>query len=386
MSNAISYSKAAALECPYYFRKFYLEGLRDTYTAPPLERGKVFHELMAGYIDRLISIGRTTDNDWLRERAAALTAGLPQDVANDVLLLTENTANWFILPGWITDGAKTEVKIGIEYRAEEGTRLAGYYGCEFDAPEALYRCVIDVLAIDGGIIQIRDYKTGWNIETAGALSRDRQLRWYSWAALLMYPRCETVYAGHIYPRNRFLERVVDEPFTLESLADVPSEIASSITRAADMGLVETHEPRACRMCALCPLQCRLRVDGVSVPPSEPAAAAKLAVELEYLEAKLQEGKRSLKAYAEEYGAVMGAAREWRFHTGLKKTIAVEALDFIREHDPDMAAKIGLSIPAHLLKAKKRAAIAEGLGEFTTQSPYSIFRSFKPSEPEEDDDE
>jgi len=113
-------------KCPWAYKKVILDGIPRA-SNEAMVTGKMLHALIADYLLRLISQKQQTDWEWA-ECAA------PKEASADVLQIWQRFYNSFVLPPAL------EV-YGVEHQLAFDRN---WQPCEFSAPEAYFRMVVDV--------------------------------------------------------------------------------------------------------------------------------------------------------------------------------------------------------------------------------------------------
>lgn len=162
----------------------------------------------------------------------------------------------------------------------------------------------DRLDIRDGVATIRDYKTGWAIDTDAALRGTGQGRIYAYAIFFAYPQVHTVRLLWDYPRwgaePRTAELTRDDLPEIEALLD--SLAARYLTALSDDDWAASPGSW-CQLCpnaSACPLPAEFRGEGRVTTPEAAKAAARLLVVLDQIRRREM---RALRAYCGEHGPV-----------------------------------------------------------------------------------
>ncbi len=378
MNRSISHSRMAALECPFYFGRMYLDGARDRLLPnPAAHRGQLFHSIFAAYCWHLMDTGQQYDGEKLDFIARKWTLPVPAAVRNDVLTLCAKLANWRIPEYCDKDSTRAEVKLAV--RLVKGV----FEPCPFDAPDAFFRGVLDLADVRGSRALIRDVKTGWEILKPGKIADDEQLRQYRWLLKIHFPEIEEFDIGHIYPRLNFYEATA--VVGTDDLDSVPDTILAAHKRQQAIMAMPERPAQECAQCKFCALDCPLKLEGIEVAPSSPEAASKLAKEVEWHEQQLARKRGFLKDYCGACGPVVGTSQEYGVWPVATYELTEDAFNLIREREPELlvASKSAIN---DKLKAKKRAGLRDELEPFKTEVFKSWFGGRKPGEPEGEESE
>lgn len=241
-----SYSRLDLYDrCPWAYKLTHLDQIPREEN-PPQKLGKELHQKIEAYLSRLISRKYPTDWTWAAQQPASAEA---QEV-------------WERFYGRFTLPAAMEAP-GVE-RKLAFTRT--WEPCDFLAPEAFFRLVVDFHYRQNSLAVITDWKSGWVLPDS--VEDSLQLRIYGWAI------CKAVYQDiqEVLLRLHFLRfgRDLEVLLTPADLQSVPQEIEA---RIAVIEADQTFAPRPGSFCDWCGLTAYCPVMAQALVPREIVAIA-----------------------------------------------------------------------------------------------------------------
>jgi hypothetical protein len=274
--------------CPWAYKTVHIDKIPRA-ESEALQTGTVMHQLVADYLDRLITLNQATDWDWAR-RGVTPKEALAQ--LSEVIEMWERFYNTFTLPAAL-DSPGVEKRLAFD---------VNWQPCEFFSEAAYFRMVIDFHFRQETLAVIIDWKT--NRVIPDTVEKDLQLRTYDWGLKqALYPGIEEVLL-----RLHFLRygREREVLLTPQDLAGVPEELKS---RIEVIEAAQTFTPTPGSFCGMCGVTAHCPVMAQALAPVEVLApatreqaekAASLLLTLQNLEKEL--GVR-LKEWVREHGPV-----------------------------------------------------------------------------------
>ena len=222
-----SYSRINLYErCPWAYKATYLDKVpreedetRDT--------GLELHGLVQSYLNRLISQNLQTDWNW-----AAAQHSSSEDVAD----IWERFYQVFSLPA-VLEVPGVERKLAFSRSWEP---------CDYFAPEAYFRMVIDFHFRQNTLAVVRDWKSSRLMPVT--VERDLQLLTYAWGlSRAVYPDAQEFLLQLYFLRYGITRDVLLAP---ENLAGVPRKLEEKIAKIEEDQKLEPRPGSFCGMCGV----------------------------------------------------------------------------------------------------------------------------------------
>jgi hypothetical protein len=369
----LSQSKQGLLACPYSYTVQVIDGKRGE-SSEASRRGTLIHIFLKNYVDHLVRAGKKQDLqafDILRE-------GMQPDA-------------WDILEGLRKDFKiepddvfATEHKILISWDFKAAISGPAPFSSEIMAGAA-YEMTLDLITIDesGTRATIDDYKSNFRAYEADTF----QVQLYSLGLFLLNPQIEEITFRLWFVRwNR-------EKTAKFTRADIPElQAIAEKWRALQMfvhiGLEQppAHPGSHCIYCPLLAAGCPLE----SNPYDDPESELRKVI---YFRQALKKAELAVRDHADKTGPILATdaigtqySAEWALSD--EKHVSLDALPAIldwekRKKDP-ILYKLRISGLSAILKAKKRAPLADELANYTEILTKSKFRVGKVKEMEEED--
>ena len=188
-------------KCPWAYKKVIQEGL-PRISNEAMVTGKTVHALIADYLVRLISQKQQTDWEWAE-------GADPKDALPDILQIWERFYNSFVLPPALE-------AYGVEHKLAFNRN---WQPCEFSAPEAYFRMVVDFHFRQGELAVVLDWKS--NRAVPETVVKDLQLRTYGWGLKqVVYPKAQEILLRLHFLRYSKEREVLLEPQDLEGVPEI----------------------------------------------------------------------------------------------------------------------------------------------------------------------
>jgi len=273
--------------CPWAYKTVHIDKIPRA-KSEALQTGTVMHQLVANYLDRLITSVQLTDWEWAR----GATPKEPVAQVSEMVEMWERFYQTFTLPPAL-DAPGVENKLAFD---------ADWQPCEFFSEAAYFRMVIDFHFRQEALGVIVDWKT--NRAMPQTVEKDLQLRTYGWGLKqALYPDIQEVLL-----RLHFLRYGKEREVLLThlDLAAVPDELKARIeVIEAD----HTFTPTPGSFCGWCGVTTHCPVMAKALTPVEVMApvtlvqaekAASLLLTLQNLEKELSS---RLKDWVKEHGPI-----------------------------------------------------------------------------------
>jgi hypothetical protein len=276
--------------CPWAYKTVHIDKIPRA-ESEALQTGTVMHQLVADYLDRLITLNQSTDWDWAR-------GATPKEAVaqlSEVIEMWERFYSTFTLPSALdAPGVEKRLAFDVNWRP-----------CEFFSEAAYFRMVIDFHFRQENLAVIIDWKT--NRVIPDTVEKDLQLRTYGWGLKqALFPGIEEVLL-----RLHFLRygREREVLLTPQDLAGVPEELKSRIeVIEAD----QTFTPNPGSFCGMCGVTAHCPVMAQALAPIEVLAPA-------------------TREQAEKAASMLLTMQN------LEKELAVRLKEWVREHGPVQVA-------------------------------------------------
>jgi CRISPR/Cas system-associated exonuclease Cas4 (RecB family) len=269
-------------QCPHAYRVVYLEGVpRGPDEAR--DRGRQLHEMVAQYLERLISGRRHTDWDWARQ-------AVPPDALPEVADIWENFYTTFTLPPSLdAPGVERELAFDRKWRP-----------VKFDSKRARFRMVIDFHFRQGELGVIVDWKTSRAMDGA---EKNLQLMAYGWGLKrAVYPDIKEVLLRLHFLRYGREREVLLEPADLRGVPDLLEDKIKTIEKD------KTYDPTPGSFCGMCGVTAHCPVMTKALMPVEVLAPA-------------------TREQAEKAAALLLTLQQ------MEKELAARLKDWVRKHGP-----------------------------------------------------
>jgi CRISPR/Cas system-associated exonuclease Cas4 (RecB family) len=271
-------------KCPWAYKKVIQEGL-PRISNEAMVTGKTVHALIADYLVRLISQKQQTDWEWAEGAA-------PKDALPDILQIWERFYNSFVLPPALE-------AYGVEHKLAFNRN---WQPCEFSAPEAYFRMVVDFHFRQGELAVVLDWKS--NRAVPETVVKDLQLRTYGWGLKqVVYPKAQEILLRLHFLRYSKEREVLLEPQDLEG---VPEILADKIKTIEEDQNLEPTPGSFCGLCGItahCPVMSKTLAPIEVIAPATREQAEKAASLLLTLQKMEKELTARLKDWVKECGPI-----------------------------------------------------------------------------------
>jgi hypothetical protein len=268
--------------CPWAYKSTYLDKVpreedesRDT--------GLELHRLVQSYLNRLISLTLQTDWNW---------AAAQHSSSEDVAEIWERFYQVFSLPAVLEDPG-VERKLAFSRSWEP---------CDFFAPEAYFRMVIDFHFRQNSLAVVRDWKSSRLMPVT--VGKNLQLLAYAWGL------CKAIYPGaqefllQLYFLRYGITR--DVLLTPEDLTGIPKKLEEKIAKIEEDTKFEPRPGSFCGLCGVsahCPVIARSLVPREFIAPATPEEVQKAAEKLLALRVMAKAITARLKSWASIKGPI-----------------------------------------------------------------------------------
>jgi hypothetical protein len=348
-----SRSDFESFSCPFRYHKIVIQGVRDTSDAA--RRGSTFHVATRIYTQALALRGEASDVDLAAEAVhrACVEEQTPAHLIPDVDGLWQ---------GWV-ERFELDVRAFLLAEERQGVDRRTF------RPDVVY-AFPDVL-------EVRDYKTHWQILTEAQAGQELQARMYGWLASQIWPGFARY--RFVFDFVRYHHEVVVE-FDLGALDEIARQL-DTLEAAIDIAeQTQTFPAIPGAGCRYCHLACPLTDDAQRLPVrvTSAEAFARLAGEALVLQRAYDERWEALKAFAAFEGPQIVGGMEFAFRPRESLSFpAVPVLDALRERQAD-ASKLTFSKSdlKSFLMAKKYAHIKAALDPLGTTKTSTVFSAKK----------
>lgn len=369
----LSQSKQGLLACPASYTTQVIKGQKGPDSAASI-RGTAVHRFLSDYTKNLCIFGKTQDRDlwdlWQAEEAP------------DVREILEPLRDKFKIDPEAVFATEHHLALDVNFRPLDTINQT----C---APQLIaYEGTLDLITIDetGRRAQIDDYKSNFRAFEADTF----QGQLYALLLFQSNPQLAVITFRLWFVRwNR--DRQVS--FTREQIPELQAEarkwrayqISLHVNEAGNgvpLALPGSH----CLYCPLLANGCPIEKNPYGDAPGQLRNAI-------YFKQALAKAEQYARDYADLYGPLKvtdGLGTEYSGEWALRdeRHISLDGLpailDWQRKKKDFILPKLRISGLTSLLKAKKRAELAETLANFTEMIPQSRFRIGKVKEMEEDD--
>jgi hypothetical protein len=334
------------------------------------QRGSEIHQAAADYVDHLVRVRRTSDQEWFEENILT-RAYLP-----DALEVLGKMGHTFSIdPEKVLD---TELWLPLD---EEFAAM----DCNPGDAAVAYEGTLDlVLLPDQETAIIEDYKSFWQIQDADTF----QSRLYPLLLMKHFEQLQRVTFVLRFVRYNVTREVV---FTREDLPRLEKEVRDARNRQIALhnkaARGQSVEATPGQFCAYCPKLRSCPLGETNPMTEEPTDVMRRAMWAQQL---LKHDMATLKAHVNINGPIqIKDANDVPYVANFKlqqKTSypAIPVLALVSANDPDLAHKLTISGLSQPLKTKKRADLAKLVAEYRIERAQTRFGITGVAEAEEEE--
>ena len=233
--------------CPHAYKLIRIDKIPRA-TSEPLVIGRMLHELVAKYLDRLISQTLQTDWEWAQDIT-------PKEAPADVLEVWPRFFENFILPPIESPGVEKQLAFNRKWEP-----------CGYWDDDVHFRMVLDWTYRQGGLVVVQDFKS--NRAIMNAVEKNLQLRTYAWGVRqALYPDAEEILLRLHFLRYGAEREILLAPGDLDT---VPQELEAKI---AVIEAEKHFEPTPGSFCGWCGVTAHCPVMAQALVPVEVLAPA-----------------------------------------------------------------------------------------------------------------
>lgn len=347
-------SALEAFACPRRYKALYLDGVPDE--SDPARRGSAFHAAAHRYIAALVKTKQASDFELAR---VALREGIAESVTPVHLVAEVTDLFWRWTEKFELD---LDAFLSVETR-------------QIDAEG--YSWQPDLVYAHDAVLELKDWKTHFQIFTEARAAEEFQALWYCWQARKLWPGFERYRITFVFVRYGV---EVSAEFDLAAIDQFEAQveaIVASIRRASE---TETWPAVAGASCSYCTLRCdvadhpeRVPVRLVTREDAELALQIKLA-----MTASLKSVDAALSHYCAANGAVVTNGMEIAHRPTEKLQFpAAGVFQVLSENEITPKFAIGKTALRPYLTTKKFAHVRdeiEALAEVSVGSRFSVKRA------------
>lgn len=337
----------------------------------PMMFGGLFHNIAARYLGALTverdpAVTRETimekclEAEWA-DHGSGEYAALGDDYYDDL----RDLCRWFatrtnLSPGFV--GAE------MRYAVDEKWNLLQ----DWLDPKVFYRGIVDRLDVNGGVVEVEDFKTGFRAASQDEVERSPQLRGYG--AIVKAALKDA--AQRIRVRFNFVRTGIVREVMLE--ADAIEEAKARIMKESDR--IEAAkkrgkwDPTPGALCEYCPIfdNCPARTQAAPHrPPESPAEAGDLLAAIQMRKREVDELETRLQAFVNQHGAVRTGGLVAEYATRERRAFPIGALrEILDEHNLELQDFVNADLKGLDRVSRKNKKLAEGLETIVRVSPYT----------------
>lgn len=268
--------------CPWAYNQKYLMKV-PCEEFPGQITGKENHGNIESYLNRLIHLGIQTDYSW---------AAAQKCFSKSAQEVWEEFYNYFALPTFLQEPG-VERKLAFNRSWEP---------CDFDAPEAFFRMVIDFHFRQNTLAVVKDWKSTWRMPKD--LEDELQLFIYAWGVIrALYPDAQEVLMELFFLRYGKPRQLLINAADLKGIPQLLER------RIAEIEADKEFKPRRSSFCgpcgvtAYCPAIADALIPKEFTAPSNPEEARKIAEEVLSLSTVMEGLTEHLRTWVENNGPI-----------------------------------------------------------------------------------
>jgi hypothetical protein len=368
---ALSQSKFELLACPHLYVERIVRGIREPENEYAI-RGTQIHEACAEYVDHLVHVRRTSDQEWF-EQNILTRAYLPDAIE----ILGRMAGTFSIDPEKVLD---TELWLPLDEDFNELDLNPGDAGVAYEGTLDL------VLMPDHISAVIEDYKSFWQIQDADTF----QSKLYPLLLMKHFPQLEQVTFVLRFVRYNVTREVVYTRSDVPKLEQLVREARNRQRAFHQMDPIHGWDSSRGALpgthCAYCPKLRACPLGDLNPMTEEPEDVIRRALWAQQL---LKHDMATLKAHVNINGPIQisdgnGVPYCANFKLQQKTSYpAIPVLSLISANDPELAQKLTISGLSQPLKTKKRAGLAGLVAEHRIERSQTRFGITGVEDEEED---
>ena len=356
----LSQSRQSLLACPVGYVEQVIKGNKEPNNEASV-RGTEIHRFLSQYVNHLVATKQKKDD----AKFDAMLVGLDPS-AKEIL---RSMATFEIEPDLVY-ATEHHVQLDDSFQPTEGTPS--------------YEMTLDLIELlDASTAEITDYKSQFQAIEADTF----QSKLYSLGLMMLNPHIHEV-RFHL----RFLRWGTEKTaiYTREDIPELQREAKDARERQLELHEIKPRAPLPGNHCTYCPLL----ANGCPIeknPYADPQGHLRNAL---YFQAALKKSQQIIRAHADKNGPIIatdgnGVRYEATWQTQVRKKFSLDALPTLlawqKVAKEQIIPKLSISGLSSLLKAKKRADLADECTQFCDTETVARFHIGKAGEEATDDD-